>query len=76
MKSFLPILLRTVLVFAVAFGLQFLIPWYFLAIGGLVAGIFLLKTSNDRTAALGMLIGSIVFGIFAYVMAQYFPVSG
>jgi hypothetical protein len=76
MKSFLPILLRTVLVFAVAFGLQFLIPWYFLAVGGLVAGFFLLKTSNDRVAALGMLIGSAAFGVFAYAMAQIYPVGG
>ncbi|MDO8367769.1 MAG: hypothetical protein Q7T20_13290, partial [Saprospiraceae bacterium] len=76
MKSFFPILLRVVLVFAIACVLQYLIPWYLLVAGGVVAGFFMLKTSNDRAAALGLLIGSIVFGIFAYIMAQIFPVAG
>jgi hypothetical protein len=76
MKSFLPIFLRTLLTFAVACGLQYFIPWYLLAIGGVVAGFFMLKTSDDRPAALGLLIGSIAFAIFAYLMAQIFPVTG
>lgn len=76
MKSFLPILLRTVLVFAVACGIQYFIPWYILAPVGVLAGVFMLKTSDDRPSALGMLIGSITFGVFAYTMAQIFPVAG
>jgi hypothetical protein len=76
MKSIFPTLLRTALVFAVACGLQYFIPWYFLAVGGTVAGFFMLKTSDDRPSALGMLLGSIAFGIFAYAMAQIFPVAG
>ncbi|MBC7775170.1 MAG: hypothetical protein H7246_06995 [Phycisphaerae bacterium] len=76
MKSFLPILLRIVLVFAVACGLQYFIPWYLLVGGGVVAGFFMLKTSDDRATALGLLIGSVAFGIFAYTMAQIFPVAG
>lgn len=76
MKSFLPIFLRSLLTFAVAFGLQFFIPWYLLAIGGVFAGFFMLKTSDDRLSALGLLIGSITFAIFAYLMAQIFPVTG
>ncbi|MFN0216627.1 MAG: hypothetical protein ACKVT2_20395 [Saprospiraceae bacterium] len=76
MKSFLSILLRVALVFAVACGLQYFIPWYLLAIGGVLSGFFMLKTSDDRPTALGMLIGSIAFGIFAYTMAQVFPVAG
>ena len=76
MKSLFPTLLRIAMVFVVACGLQYFIPWYFLAIGGTVAGFFMLKTSDDRPSALGMLIGSIAFGIFAYAMAQIFPVAG
>jgi len=76
MKSIVPTLLRTLLVFAVACGLQYFIPWYFLAAGGVVAGFFMLKTSDDRASALGMLLGSVAFGIFAYAMAQIFPVAG
>ena len=73
MSSFLPTLLRTVIVFAVFCGLQYLIPFYFLSIGGVVAGLFMLKTSDDRPLALGMLIGSIGFAIFAYAMSQIYP---
>lgn len=76
MKSLFPILLRAVIVFAVACGIQYFIPWYLLAAGGVAAGFFMLKTSDDRAMALGMLIGSIAFGIFAYAMAQMFPVAG
>ncbi|MBN8677326.1 MAG: hypothetical protein J0M29_03820 [Chitinophagales bacterium] len=76
MKSIGPILLRTLIVFAVAAGLQYFIPWYLLAVGGVAAGFFMLKTGDDRATALGMLIGSIAFAIFAYAMAQIYPVAG
>ncbi len=69
-------MLRVVLVFAVACGLQYIIPWKLLTIGGLGAGFFMLKTSDDRATALGVLIGSVVFGIFAYFMEQQFPIAG
>ena len=72
MKSLFPILLRAAIVFAVACGLQYFIPWFFLAPGGVAAGFFMLKTSADRATALGMLIGSAAFGIFAYAMAQIY----
>lgn len=76
MKRFLPILLRTIVVFAVACAVQYLVPWYLLAGGGVAAGLFMLKTSNDRASALGLLIGSIAFGVFAYAMAQIYPIAG
>lgn len=76
MKSIVPVLLRAVLTFAVFCGLQYLIPYYLLALGGLVAGFFTLKTSDDRALAIGLLVGSAVFAIFAFVMAQIFPATG
>jgi len=76
MKSFVPTFLRTLLIFGVFCGLQYLIPWYLLAGGGIIAGFFMLKTSSDRPMALGVLVGSAAFGIFAYFMAQIFPVVG
>jgi hypothetical protein len=76
MNQTLTILLRVIVVFAVACALQYLIPGYLLAGGGVAAGFFLLKTSNDRASALGLLIGSIAFGVFAYAMAQIYPVGG
>lgn len=75
MNNFIPVLLRAVAVFLAFCAIQYIIPWYLLAIGGTVAGFFMLKTSNDRPLALGVLIGSIGFAIFAYAMAQIYPVK-
>lgn len=73
MQSLFPTLLRVVGTFAVFCALQYIIPWYFLAVGGVAAGFFMLKTSDDRPTALGVLVGSVAFGIFAYAMAQIYP---
>lgn len=73
MKSFIPTLIRAVLTFGIFCGLQYLIPWYLLALGGGVAGFFMLKTGDDRALAIGVLAGSIVFAVFAYAMAQLYP---
>lgn len=73
MKSILPTLLRAVITFGVFCGLQYLIPYYLLALGGIAAGFFMLKTSDDRPLAIGVLTGSIVFAVFAYAMAQIYP---
>lgn len=67
MKSLGPVLLRVALVFVACLGLQYLIPYYFLVGAGLLAGGFMLKTSDDRPLALGLLIGCAIFGIFAYL---------
>lgn len=67
MKLFLPVLLRIATVFAAFLALQFIIPYYFLVAGGLITGGFMLKTSDDRPLSLGLLIGSVVFGVFAYL---------
>lgn len=75
MKTIGNILLRAVIVFAVMAVLQYLIIYYLLAGAGIVAGIFLLTTSNDRPLAIGVLIGSVAFAIFAYVMSLYFPIQ-
>jgi len=73
MKSILPTLLRAIITFGVFCALQYLIPYYLLALGGVAAGFFMLKTSDDRPLAIGLLAGSIVFAVFAYAMAQIYP---
>ncbi|MCC7245519.1 MAG: hypothetical protein IT269_07565 [Saprospiraceae bacterium] len=75
MNTFLPTLLRTVLTFAAFCVLQYIIPYYLLAAAGIVAGVFMLKTGEDRALSLGILVGSILFVIFAYAMAQIYPIS-
>ena len=71
-----PTLLRIVGTFAVFCALQYIIPWHLLTIGGIVGGAFMIKTSDDRPMALGLLVGSIAFGIFAFAMAQIYPMGG
>ncbi len=73
MKSIIPILVRAVLTFGIFCALQYLIPYYLLALGGIAAGVFMLKTSDDRALAIGVLTGSIIFAVFAYLMAQLYP---
>ena len=75
MKSLFPTIIRTLATFLIFCVLQYFIPWYLLAPAGIVAGLFMLKTGDDRALALGVLIGSISFAIFAYAMAQIFPVQ-
>ncbi|MCK6692650.1 MAG: hypothetical protein L6Q97_11180 [Thermoanaerobaculia bacterium] len=66
MKTLWPIVTRIALVFAVMFGLQFLIPYYILVVAGILAGGFMLRIGEDKALAWGLLIGSILLGIFAY----------
>ena len=75
MSTFFPTLLRIAGTFLVFCALQYIIIWYLLAPAGIVAGLFMLKTSDDRPMALGILIGSIAFAIFAYAMAQIYPMK-
>jgi hypothetical protein len=75
MKQLVPILTRAIGTFAAFCALQYIIPYYLLAIGGIAAGFFMLKTSDDRPLALGLLSGSIVFAVFAYAMAQIYPIA-
>ena len=73
MKSIMPAIVRALLTFGAFCALQYLIPYYLLALGGIAAGFFMLKTSDDRALAIGVLSGSITFALFAYAMAQLYP---
>lgn len=66
-KRIFAILLRIALVFGAFVGLQYFIPYYFLVGGGLLAGAFTYLTSSDRPLAYGLLAGSVLFGVFAYL---------
>jgi hypothetical protein len=76
MKDLFSILVRAAFTFVAFSIIQYTIPWYFLAAGGIAAGFFMLKIGEDRSSGIGILAGSILFGIFAFVMAQYYPVAG
>ncbi|MCC6410474.1 MAG: hypothetical protein IT270_02370 [Saprospiraceae bacterium] len=67
MKRALPIAIRAAFTFFAMKVIVYMIPYYFLTFGGIVAGLFLFKTGDDRNLGVGMLIGSIAFGIFEYL---------
>ncbi len=66
-KRVFAVLIRIVLVFGACVGLQYLFHYGYLVGIGLLAGVFIYFTSNDRPLAYGLLIGSVLFGIFAYL---------
>jgi hypothetical protein len=67
MNNLFAIAVRALFTFVAMLAIQFIIPYYFLAIGGLLAGVFIWKTGDDKALALGLMIGSAVFGVFAYL---------
>ena len=66
MNNVFSIAVRAAFTFVAMLTIQYIIPYYLLVLGGLLAGFFLWKTSDDRQLALGLLIGAAAFGIFAY----------
>jgi hypothetical protein len=70
MKHLLSILLRAAFTFVAFLVIQYQVPYYILVFGGIAAGFFMLKTGEERTLSLGIISGSIVFGIFAFVVEQ------
>ena len=67
MNAVFSIAVRAVFTFVAFLVIQYIIPYYFLAAGGLLAGVFLWKTGDDKAPAFGLMIGSVVFGVFAYL---------
>lgn len=66
MKDFFSIAVRAAFTFVAFLIIQYKIPYYFLVLGGVGAAAFLWKTSDDRALTLGVLIGAILFGVFAF----------
>jgi hypothetical protein len=73
MKDMFSILVRAAFTFVAFAIIQYQVPYYFLVLGGVAAGFFLLKTSDDRALSIGILVGSVLFGIFAFINAIYHP---
>ena len=70
MKHLLSILIRAAFTFVAFLVIQYQVPYYLLTAGGLAAGFFMLKTGEDRTLSIGILTGSVAFGVFAFVVEQ------
>ncbi|MEZ4918724.1 MAG: hypothetical protein R2792_06410 [Saprospiraceae bacterium] len=67
MNFYISALIRTAFTVVAFLVAQYMIPYYFLVAGGLIAGVFLWKTGTDKALAVGLLAGSILYGIFAYL---------
>lgn len=70
MKDFFPIAVRAAFTFVAFLLIQYKIPYYLLVLGGIGAAGFMWKTSDDRQLTLGVLIGSVLFGIFAFLFGK------
>lgn len=70
MKHLISILIRATFTFVAFLVIQYQVPSYLLVLGGLAGGFFMLKTGEDRALSIGILAGSITFGIFAFVLEQ------
>ncbi|MDX2134687.1 MAG: hypothetical protein SFV52_07870 [Saprospiraceae bacterium] len=70
MNQLFSIAIRAAFTFVAFVVIQYMVPYYLLLAGGLLAAVFLWFTGTDRTLALGIGIGSLAFGAFAVVYGQ------
>lgn len=70
MNQAFSIFVRATFTFVAFLVIQYLIPYYFLVAAGLLAGAFMWKTSTDRALGIGMVIGTVAFGLFAFLYGQ------
>jgi hypothetical protein len=66
-KRIFAILVRIALVFGACVALQFIVYYPYLVGVGLLAGVFIWFTGDDRPLAYGLIAGSILFAVFAYL---------
>ena len=70
MNAVFSIAVRAAFTFVAFLIIQYMIPYYFLVGGGLLAGGFMWKTSDDKYLGIGVMLGSAIFGIFALLYGQ------
>jgi hypothetical protein len=76
MKNLFSIVVRAAFTAVAMAVIEYQIPYYLLVIGGLATGFFMLKTSDDRPLSIGILAGTIVFGLYAFVRTQIYGIGG
>ncbi len=67
MQNAFSILVRAAFTFVAFVIIQYVIPYYFLVAGGLLGGLFMWRSGSDRQLGIGMLLGTVAFGIFAWL---------
>lgn len=71
MGNIISIAIRTVFTFVAFLAIQYVIPYFFLVPGGLLAGAFLWKTGDDKNLGYGLMIGSAIYGIFYHFYGKF-----
>ncbi|HNE29356.1 MAG TPA: hypothetical protein PKL15_10530 [Saprospiraceae bacterium] len=67
MQNAFSILVRAAFTFVAFVIIQYVIPYYFLVAGGLLGGLFMWRSGSDRQLGIGMLLGTVAFGVFAWL---------
>jgi tRNA1(Val) A37 N6-methylase TrmN6 len=70
MQQLISILIRAAFTFVAFLIIQYAVPYYYLVLGGLLAAVFMWFTSSDRALAIGVGVGALAFGIFAFLFGQ------
>lgn len=65
------LLVRMLIYCAVLFGAQWFIPYYLLAAGALVAGIFTVATSSDKREGYILLMAAVFIAVVGWVSVKY-----
>lgn len=67
MNQLFSVLVRAAFTFVAFLALQYVFHYLVLVAAGLLGSFFFWKVNDDRSTGLGVLIGSVVFAVFAYL---------
>jgi uncharacterized membrane protein HdeD (DUF308 family) len=67
---------RFLIICAVLFAAQYIVPYYLLAIGGLIAGIFTATTSTDKREGWIIAAAGVFIAVIGYISVTYWQVGG
>jgi hypothetical protein len=67
MNQIFSILVRAAFTFVAFLAIQYVFHYMVLVAAGLLGSLFFWKMNDDRVMGLGVMIGTVVFGVFAYL---------
>lgn len=70
MNTIFSIFVRAAFTFVAFLLIQYAVPYYFLVIGGILGGIYSLTIGDDKQLGWGLVIGSVIFGVFALLFGK------
>jgi len=67
MNQIFSILVRAAFTFVAFLAIQYVFHYMVLVAAGFLGSLFFWKMNDDRVLGIGVLIGTVVFGVFAYL---------